>query len=403
MLLRNIQDLGERAQRSRIARSEIQQEVKQEVTQKVYSQRELHRLLKFTNRPIAMNTLKDVMVSMSELGVVFPKTSTNQYRLSMNDCYLVADYLGVEKYRDKELPAFVCILQNLKGGVGKSLGTNMLADALISLERYVLLQNRVLIIDLDPQGTSTQQLLPGYEISDSDLTSILAMASAGLSKEELLTHGVKSTSMNGIDILPCGTADGFLADDLDSEDICGNEKYFNLLRKRIIEPLRNDYDFILLDAGPHMDKVMKNCLAASNGIMIPIPPTFYNWDSTVRFVERLPVVIEDMVNDGFLLDDLHFIGAYTSKDISKKQQHDIDIYEGAVTEMYEIFGHQYVLKHSLPAEEAYERCTDSSATIFSIAKKDYTGSKDAYNRALTKATCWAQELVEMIMHYHKQV
>jgi predicted XRE-type DNA-binding protein len=73
MLLRNIQDLGERAQRSRIARSEIQQEVKQEVTQKVYSQRELHRLLKFTNRPIAMNTLKDVMISMSEQGVVFSK------------------------------------------------------------------------------------------------------------------------------------------------------------------------------------------------------------------------------------------------------------------------------------------------------------------------------------------
>lgn len=402
MLLHEIQGLGERAKLSRIARSEIQLEVKQEVTQKTYSQRELQRLLKFTNRPVAMNTLKDVMINMSEQGIIFPKTSTNQYRLSISDCYKVADYLGVEKYRDRGWDAFVCILQNLKGGVGKSLGTNMLADALTSLERYALLQNRVLIIDLDPQGTSTQQLLPGYDIADSDLTSILAMATVGLTKDELLKHGIKKTAMSGIDILPCGTADGFLADDLDSIDVCQGEKYFNLLNRRVIEPLKNDYDFILLDAGPHMDKVMKNCLAAANGIVIPIPPTFYNWDSTVRFVERLPIVINDMVDDGFSLQNLNFIASYISKDVSNKQQHDIDIFEGATTEMYEIFGHQFVLKHSLPAEEAFERCTDSSATIFSITKKDYTGSKEAYNRALTKASCWAHELIEMIMHYHKK-
>jgi cellulose biosynthesis protein BcsQ len=403
MLFSDIQQLGDKAKQSRVARSEIQQEVKQEVTQRTYSQRELHRLLKFTNKPIAMNTLKDVMINMSEQGIAFPKTSTNQYKLAIEDCYKVADYLGVDKYRDKGLDAFVCILQNLKGGVGKSLGTNMLADALTSLERYALLQNRVLIIDLDPQGTSTQQLLPGYEIADSDLTSILAMATVGLSKDELLQHGIKKTLSKGIDILPCGTADGFLADDLDSQDICNGDAYFNLLKKRIIEPLLMDYDFILLDAGPHMDKVMKNCLAASNGIMIPVPPTFYNWDSTVRFVERLPMVIDDMVNSGLSLNGLQFIGAYISRDISHKQQHDIDIYEGAVTEMYEIFGHQFVLKHSLPSEDAFERCTDSSATIFSIAKKDYTGSKEAYSRALVKATCWAQELIEMLMHYHKNI
>ncbi|GLT20187.1 chromosome partitioning protein ParA [Vibrio zhanjiangensis] len=401
MLLNQVEELGKKAKRSRIVRSQIQQEVKQEVTSRTYSQRELHRLLRFTNKPIAMNTLKDVMINMTESGSSFPKTSTNQYKLSIDHCYEVADYLGVEKYRDNNLDAFVCILQNLKGGVGKSLGTNMLADALKLLDRYVLLQNRVLVIDLDPQGTSTQQLLPGFEISDSDLTSILAMATIGITKEELIKHGIKRTSTTGVDVLPCGTADGFLADDLDSHEICSDDKYFNLLKERVIKPLSKSYDFILLDAGPHMDKVMKNCLAAANGIVIPIPPTFYNWDSTIRFIERLPEVLSSMVADGMSLDNLKFIGAYTSKDTSHKQQHDIDIYESAVTEMYEIFGHQFVMKHSLPAEEAYERCTDSSSTIFSVLKKDYTGSKDAYSRALTTATNWAQELIEMLMHYHK--
>ena len=348
-----------------------------------------------------MNTLKDVMNKMTQEGVVFPRTETNQYRLSIQDCYKVADYLGVERYQEQGLDAFVSIFQNLKGGVGKSLGTNMIAEGMKLLPRYILSQIRVLIIDLDPQGTSTQQVLPGHEIADTDLTSILAMASPELTREELIEHGIKQTSIDGLDVLPCGTSDGFLADELDDPEVTHGMPFFNLLKARVINAIKQDYDFIFLDAGPHMDKVMKNCLAAANGVLVPIPPTFYNFDSTVRFIERLPDVIKEMADEGMDLNNLQYIGAYVSRD-NKKQQHDQDIYEGAMAEMYEIFGHQHVIKHSLPAEEAYERSTESSATIFSIAQKDYTGSKDAYKRAYQKAQDWAQEVIEMMCYYHKQ-
>ncbi|MGL5028504.1 MAG: ParA family protein, partial [Shewanella oncorhynchi] len=342
--------MGSRATSSRQFRSDVQKDVKNEVSKQTYSQRELHRLLKFTNKPIAMNTLKEIMLQQETEGVIFPRTASGQYQLSIEDCWKVGDYLGVTRYRDKGLNAFVAILQNLKGGVGKSLGTNMLAEALILLDKYLMQQVRVLIIDLDPQGTSTQQVLPGYEISDSDLTSVLAMASKGLSRDELLLSGVKKTSITNLDILPCGTLDGFLADELDDLDITEGQPYFTLLHHRVIKNLAKDYDFIFLDAGPHMDKVMKNCIAAADGIFIPVPPTFYNWDSTVRFVERLPIVIEQMISDGYQCEKLKFISAYISKDVSNKRQHDQDIYQGAVSELYNIFGHQFVLKHPLPAE-----------------------------------------------------
>ncbi|MCR4535517.1 ParA family protein [Shewanella xiamenensis] len=393
--------MGARATSSRQFRSDVQKDVKNEVSKQTYSQRELHRLLKFTNKPIAMNTLKEVMLQQENEGVIFPRTASGQYQLSIEDCWKVGDYLGVTRYRDKGLNAFVAILQNLKGGVGKSLGTNMLAEALILLDKYLMQQVRVLIIDLDPQGTSTQQVLPGYEISDSDLTSVLAMASKGLTRDELLLSGVKKTSITNLDILPCGTLDGFLADELDDLDITEGQPYFTLLHHRVIQNLAKDYDFIFLDAGPHMDKVMKNCIAAADGIFIPVPPTFYNWDSTVRFVERLPIVIEQMISDGYQCDKLKFISAYISKDVSNKRQHDQDIYQGAVSELYNIFGHQFVLKHPLPAEDAFERCTDSSTTIFSMIRKNYTGSTDAFNRSYIKASEWAKELIDMMVIYHK--
>lgn len=402
MQITSINAMGQRATASRRFRSDVQKEVKREISELTYSQRELQRLLKFTNKPIALNTLKDAMTQMEEEGTNFSRSASGQYKLSIEDCYKVGDHLKVSRYRDKGLNAFTMILQNLKGGVGKSLGTNMVSEALVLLDKYLLQQVRVLIIDLDPQGTSTQQMLPGYEIGDTDLTSVLAMATQSLSREELLASGVKSTSRTNLDILPCGTLDGFLADELNDADITQGMAYFDLLQKRVISILQTDYDFIFLDAGPHMDKVMKNCIAAADGIMIPVPPTFYNWDSTVRFVERLPEVIAQMMTEDYNPEKLKFIGAYVSKDVSNKRQHDTDIYEGAVAEMYEIFGHQHVLKHTLPSEEAYERCTDSSATIFSMTKKHYTGSTDAYNRARLKADEWAKELIDMMMVFHKQ-
>lgn len=401
MLNNELKDMGLRATASRKFRSDVQKEVKLEASKQTYSQRELQRLLKYTNKPIALNTLKEAMCRQEAEGVLFPRTASGQYQLSIEDCYKVGDYLGVTRYRDRNLKAFVTILQNLKGGVGKSLGTNMIVEALVLLDKYLLQQIRVLIIDLDPQGTSTQQVLPGYEICDTDLTSVLAMASKGITREELRKSGIKKTSISNIDILPCGTLDGFLADELDDPEITHGRPYFTLLQERVIQSITDDYDFIFLDAGPHMDKVMKNCIAAANGIFIPVPPTFYNWDSTVRFVERLPLVIEQMADEGYQCDKLKFISAYVSKDASNKRQHDLDIYQGAVTEMYEIFGHQFVLKHTLPSEEAFERCTDSSTTIFSMAKKNYTGSHEAFNRSYIKASEWAKEMIDMLMIYHK--
>lgn len=402
MLINELKEMGSRATTSRKFRSDVQKDVKFEASKQTYSQRELQRLLKYTNKPIALNTLKEAMCKQEADGVPFTRTASGQYQLTVEDCYRVGDYLGVTRYRDKNLKAFVTIIQNLKGGVGKSLGTNMVVEALVLLDKYLLKQIRILIIDLDPQGTSTQQVLPGYEICDSDLTSVLAMASKDVTREELLTSGVKKTSISNIDILPCGTLDGFLADELDDNEIRQGQPCFSLLQDRVIQNLSNDYDFIFLDAGPHMDKVMKNCIAAANGIFIPVPPTFYNWDSTVRFVERLPAVIEQMIDEGYQCDKLKFISAYVSKDVSNKRQHDLDIYQGAVTEMYEIFGHQFVLKHTLPAEEAFERCTDSSTTIFSMAKKNYTGSHEAFNRSYIKASEWAKEMIDMLIIYHKK-
>ncbi|QSV17580.1 ParA family protein [Photobacterium ganghwense] len=403
--------VGDRAQDSRERRAKFQQVIKRDYSTRLYSKREFQQHARLKNRPVGDKKLSEVIENLENEGHQFQRSKSNTYQLTMEDCFVIAERLGIEPYRSKQRKAFVTIFQNLKGGVGKSLGTAMIVDALTLMDRYLLEQHRVLVIDLDPQATITQHFCPEYVQQEDSITSILAMMRKDLTRDELYSldeHGfyraIQKTHNSQVDVLPCVSDDGFLPDLLDDPEYCGKEKYFNLLLNRIIKLVEYDYDFIFLDAGPHMDKVMKNCLVAAHGFFVPVPPTFFNFDSTTRFLEKLPMVYEGLRSEGAAFDRHKFIAAYISKDPSNSNhEYDVDVYENAQKELVDILGFEYVIKHTLPDEDPYERCAEWSTTIFSMNKKDYTGSKDAFDRALNEAKSWAKEIIDMLHSYHNQV
>ncbi|MBD0788235.1 AAA family ATPase [Vibrio sp. Y2-5] len=380
----------------------LKQIVKDELTPITYSQSELYKLLKYTDRPIAANTLAKEMITMAEQGYEFKRTHANSYILNRDDCIAVADFIGVKKYRaETDGKAYIVQIQNLKGGVGKSMGTNMLATALVHMPRYLLKDIRVLIVDLDPQSTSTQHNAPENAINEGTYTSIALMCDDA-DKAEIDQHGIIKNVAHNIDIIPCSTGDGFYADDLDLPETRGNYKYQELLLKRIIEKYETDYDFILLDAGPHMDKVMKNCLWAVNGVYIPVPTTFYDFDSTLNFLSRLPIVMKQLVEDGMDLSKLDFVKPYISKSSNSENQQDKEVYENASIDLAEIFGHENTIKNDLPEEDVYERCAENGGTVFTIKPKDYPGSSAPFKRAKSAAEKWANELITGMMTHHKK-
>lgn len=384
---------------------EVRTDVKEMFQPLSYSQAEMYSLLRSTNRPIARNTLIEEMANMEAEGYKFSRVGGNDtgpYSLSHSDCIAIADRIGVNKYRVlSNGKAYVCFIQNLKGGVGKSLGTNMLATALVNLPKFLLKDIRVLIIDLDPQATSTQQNYPSNKLDDGVYTSIALMCEE-TDKEDIALNGIKHTAHSNIDIIPCSTSDGFYADKINTDEVKGDNAYQELLLKRIINKFEGDYDFILLDAGPHMDSVLKNCLWAANGVYIPVPTTFYNFDSTLRFLQRLPVVFKELVNDGLDLRRLDFIKPYISKAPTSENSQDKEVYANAQSDLNGIFSFNNTIKHDLPEEDVYERCAETGGTVFTIRQKDYAGSREAYKRAKTHAELWAVELIEGMMAHHKQ-
>ncbi len=151
----------------------------------------------------------------------------------------------------------VITIANQKGGVGKTTTTVSLGAALGEAGK------RVLLIDLDPQGNLTKSL--GYDPNEQQLT-IWSAIDASLHKKEgpSLQESIVTSEENGVDLVP-GNLELSQAD-LDLVSAMNRER--RLLR--LLEPCRDEYDYILIDCPPYLGLLTVNALTAANEVIIPL-------------------------------------------------------------------------------------------------------------------------------------
>ncbi|MBE6577750.1 MAG: ParA family protein [Ruminococcaceae bacterium] len=169
--------------------------------------------------------------------------------------------------------AKIISLANQKGGVGKTTSCVNIAASL------GLLGNRVLIIDLDPQGNTTS----GVGITKRGLSG---------STKELLNGemGVKDiireTPYENLWAIPANTtltsAEFELFDFDDSE----------YRMKKALEPIMDDFDYVLIDCPPSLGRLTVNALTASDAVIVPMQCEFYALEGlsqlmiTVKLIQK---------------------------------------------------------------------------------------------------------------------
>lgn len=164
----------------------------------------------------------------------------------------------------------IIAIANQKGGVGKTTTAINLGVGLVKKG------NRVLLVDLDPQGNATQGL--GFDADALEIT-ISTMLRKMISKDYtfMKEYGILSHE-EGIKLMPGNIELSVMETELISLYF-GREK----MLKTYLDMIRDEYDYIIIDCMPSLNLIAINALVAADEVIIPLHAQYYS----VRGLEQL--------------------------------------------------------------------------------------------------------------------
>lgn len=167
----------------------------------------------------------------------------------------------------------VISIANQKGGVGKTTTTINLGASLNELGQ------KVLIVDVDPQGNATSGLGVKKTDVEKDVYDVLV-------NEFPAKDAVQKTKRPNLDIIPATIQ--LAGAEMELTSMMARETRL----KEAVESVKDMYDFILLDCPPSLGQLSINAFTASNSIIIPVQTEYYALEglsqllNTVRLVQK---------------------------------------------------------------------------------------------------------------------
>nr|WP_284503615.1 MULTISPECIES: AAA family ATPase [unclassified Caballeronia] len=170
--------------------------------------------------------------------------------------------------------ARVIAIANFKGGVTKT------TTAISAAQGLTLLGRKVLVIDCDPQGSSTQLCGFAPETEVDDESTLLPLF---YGEETDVRYAVRNTYWHNLDLIPARIALSDVEFEVPAKLLSDRKfEFWDILNKGL-HPLLDDYDAVIIDTPPALSQLTTNALVAADAILLPCPPEGMDFASSTQF------------------------------------------------------------------------------------------------------------------------
>jgi chromosome partitioning protein len=307
-----------------------------------------------------------------------PRVGKKRARYSLADARILvkqhADFF-VEKPKDKRACVISCV--NFKGGSTKTTTAFNLAQGL------TLRGRKVLMIDLDPQASLTTLcgIIPPLEIAEDDTISPITWPAEDAPKD--LAYAVRATYWDGLDLIP-STMMSYNAELALVAKMTSGQPWCLLLAEKL-EPLREEYDAIIIDTPPALSWMTSIAIFASQGIVMPLPPETLDYAASTNFWVLVRDILERQQDIAQVTKEFDFLRVIISR---SENTLPTKLVRDTIRSTYG----QYMIGTEIPKSQLVGTASLKFGTVHDIS--EYAGNADAYKKLIEAY----QKVIEDIDH-----